>query len=257
MSTYTVKQLAKLSGVSVRTLHHYDEIGLLAPATVGANGYRYYGREELLRLQQILFHRDLRLPLDEIGKLLDAPGFDRIAALKFHRERLLADARRYRRLARTIDETLAALTGETDMNDKAMYRGFNPEKQAEYEAQLVERFGGDTQARIDEAKVKMQGATQADLDRLKAEAEAIETGLADALGQGLPATSAPVQALMKRHHAWVGTMWGRNPSKAPFIGLGTLYQEHPDFRARYETRKSGLTDYFAEAMRVFAEAQLA
>ena len=257
MSTYTVKQLAKLSGVSVRTLHHYDEIGLLAPATVGANGYRHYGREELLRLQQILFHRDLGLSLDEIGKLLDAPGFDRIAALKVHRERLLAGARRYRRLARTIDETLAALQGETDMNDKAMYRGFSPDKQAEYEAQLVERFGGDTQARIDDAKVKMQAASPADLDRLKAEVEEIESGMADALGQGLPASSAPVQALIKRHHAWVGTMWGRIPSKAPFIGLGALYQDHADFRARYETRKSGLTDYLAEAMRVFAEAKLA
>ena len=257
MSTYTVKQLAKLSGVSVRTLHHYDEIGLLAPATVGANGYRYYGREELLRLQQILFHRDLGLSLDEIGKLLDAPGFDRIAALKVHRMRLLADARRYRRLARTIDETLAALQGETDMNDKTMYRGFSPEKQAEYEAQLVERFGGDTQARIDDAKIRMQAASPADLDRLKAEVEEIESGMADALGQGLPASSAPVQALIKRHHAWVGTMWGRTPSKAPFIGLGALYQDHADFRARYETRKPGLTDYLAEAMRLFAEAQLA
>ena len=80
MSGYTVKQVAKLSGVSVRTLHHYDEIGLLEPAAVGGNGYRYYGREELLRLQQILFHRELGIPLDQIGRLLDAPGFDRIAA---------------------------------------------------------------------------------------------------------------------------------------------------------------------------------
>ena len=257
MSEYTVKQLAKLSGVSVRTLHHYDEIGLLKPATVGSNGYRYYGHEELLRLQQILFHRELRLPLDEIGRHLDAPGFDRIAALKAQREMLLADARRFRRLALTIDQTLAALKGETDMNDKAMYRGFNPEKQAEHEAWLVDRFGGDMQARIDESKEKMKGFTQADLDRMQAERESIEAGLADALGQGLPADSAPVQALTKRHHAWVGASWNRTPTREAYVGLGQLYQDHPDFRARYEDLAAGLTDYLQAAMGAFAARELA
>ena len=87
MGDYTVKQVAKLSGVSIRTLHHYDEIGLLKPARVGANGYRYYGRDELLRLQQILFHRELGFALDEIQKLLGAADFDRKAALRAHRER--------------------------------------------------------------------------------------------------------------------------------------------------------------------------
>ena len=81
MGTYTVKQLARLSGVSVRTLHHYDEIGLLRPAFLGENRYRYYGREELLRLQDILFHRELGAPLQEIGELLAREGRDRVAIL--------------------------------------------------------------------------------------------------------------------------------------------------------------------------------
>ena len=102
MSAYTVKQLAALSGVSVRTLHHYDEIGLLKPERAGANGYRYYGRDQLLRLQQVLFHRELGLLLDEIARLLDAPGFDRTLALKAQKAKLLADAKRYRRLVRTM-----------------------------------------------------------------------------------------------------------------------------------------------------------
>src|ERR1700730_16596985 len=145
MSVYTVKQVAKLSGVSVRALHHYDEIGLLKPAHVGANGYRYYGRDELLRLQQILFHRELGFPLDEIRQVLNAPEFDRVAALRAHRERLMGEVRRYRRLLRTLDATLAALEGDSDMDDKAMYRGFSPEKQAEYEAWLVSRLGRGVQ----------------------------------------------------------------------------------------------------------------
>ena len=77
MGDYTVKQVAKLSGVSIRTLHHYDEIGLLKPARVGANGYRYYGREELLRLQQILLHRELGFALEDIRRVLGAPEFQR------------------------------------------------------------------------------------------------------------------------------------------------------------------------------------
>src|SRR6185436_13995545 len=107
------KQVAKLSGVSVRALNHYVEIGLLKPDSVGANGYRYYGRDELLRLQQILFHRELGFPLDEIRQVLDAPDFDRAAALKAHRKRIEAETRRHRQLLRTIDETLAALQGAT------------------------------------------------------------------------------------------------------------------------------------------------
>jgi MerR family transcriptional regulator, thiopeptide resistance regulator len=85
MGRYTVRQLARLSGVSVRTLHHYDEIGLLKPAFIGENRYRYYGREELLRLQDILFHRELGVPLQEIGRLLGRERRDRVEILSQHR----------------------------------------------------------------------------------------------------------------------------------------------------------------------------
>jgi DNA-binding transcriptional MerR regulator len=95
MKELTVKQLAAISGVTVRALHHYDEIGLLEPASVGANGYRYYGRKELLRLQRILFHRDLGVPLNAIAELLDLEGEDQIAVLRQHRGKLQAERERY------------------------------------------------------------------------------------------------------------------------------------------------------------------
>src|SRR3954471_14610911 len=117
MSRYTVKQLARLSGVSVRTLHHYDEIGLLKPAFLGENRYRYYGREELLRLQDILFHRELGVPLQEIGKLLANDGRDRLAMLSHHRELLAQRLERSRQLLTTIDRTIAELNGEGTMDD--------------------------------------------------------------------------------------------------------------------------------------------
>ena len=105
MSRYTVKQLARLSGVSVRALHHYDAIGLLKPAFVGENRYRYYGREELLRLQDILFHRELGVPLQEIGRLLARDGRDRVEILERHRQMLAERIESSRRLLQTIDRT--------------------------------------------------------------------------------------------------------------------------------------------------------
>jgi DNA-binding transcriptional MerR regulator len=98
MSNYTVKQLARLSGVSIRTLHHYDEIGLLKPAFLGENRYRYYGREELLRLQDILVHREMGVPLQDIGRLLDRGERDRLSILREHRERLAERVEQSRRL---------------------------------------------------------------------------------------------------------------------------------------------------------------
>ena len=256
MSGHTVKQVARLSGVSVRTLHHYDEVGLLKPASVGANGYRYYGREELLRLQQILFHRELGFSLEEIARVLDAKGFDRVVALKAHRVKLEAETRRYRQLVRTIDHTLAALEGEAKMAEKAMYRGFDPEKQAGYEKELVEKHGPAMQDHIDHAKTGMTGWTQVDFDAMQSEAEAIEIGMAKALVDGLPVDSSAVSGLMRRQHAWIVKSWNRPAPAAAFTGLGQMYVDDPRFRERYDGRQAGLAEYMAAAMRSFAEREL-
>ncbi|MGH6964723.1 MAG: MerR family transcriptional regulator [Phenylobacterium sp.] len=255
MTGHTVKQVAKLSGVSVRTLHHYDEIGLLKPANVGLNGYRYYGREELLRLQQILFHRELGLALEDIRRLLDAPGFDRVAALRAHRTKLAADIERYGQLMRTIDETLAALDGERAMEDKAMYRGFDPEKQAKYEAWIVDRYPA-MQRVMDASKALTKTWKQADFDSAQHEMEAVESGMANALTSGLPVDSDHVQSLVRRLSVLVSRYWTEPVTGLGFVGLANLYGEHPDFRARYETRAAGLTEYLQAAMRAFAEKDL-
>ncbi len=256
MQGYTVKAVAKLSGVSVRTLHHYDEIGLLKPACVGANGYRYYGREELLRLQQVLFHRELGFSLEEIARTLDAVGFDKVAALKAHRAKLEAEAKRYRQLMRTIDQTLASLEGEAKMEEKAMYRGFDPKKQAEYERELVEKHGSAMQGHIDHAKRGMASWKQTDYDAMQAEIEAIEAGMAKALVDGLPADSEAAKALMARHHAWVSRSWNRAAPAEAFTGLGQMYVDDPRFRERYDGRQSGLAEYMAAAMKAYAETAL-
>lgn len=257
MSVYTVKQMAKLSGVSVRALHHYDAIGLLKPRAVGANGYRYYDRQDLLRLQQILFHRALETPLKDIQAALDDPDFDLAAALRAQRTRLAAEAERYAQLVTVVDRTLANLEGDETMDDKMFFEGFDPKKQAEHEAWLVEHYGDEAAQRIADAKAGMKTWGKKDWSHFQEEAKAIEHDLATALKQGLPVDSDPVTAIMRRHWAWVGRSWNREPTPDAFKGLGHLYQENPEFTARYEAIAPGLTEYLAEAMRVFAEKRAA
>jgi len=168
MDDLTVKQLAAISGVTVRTLHHYDEIGLLKPASVGSNGYRYYGRIELLRLQRILFHREIGVPLSSIGELLDLEEAGAVGVLLQHRARLESERERYRVLIETIDRTILDLKGDTAMSNADLYQGFSPEKQAGYEAWLIERYGEPVRASLEHARkhyVEMSPAEREALGR--------------------------------------------------------------------------------------------
>jgi DNA-binding transcriptional MerR regulator len=122
---YTVKQLAEMSGVSVRTLHFYDETGLLKPAHLGSHGYRFYEEPQLLTLQQILFYRELGIELKEIKRILGRSDFEKGAALKEHRETLQENLGRTRELIETIDKTLAHLKGTKKMKDEEMFVGFS------------------------------------------------------------------------------------------------------------------------------------
>jgi DNA-binding transcriptional MerR regulator/quercetin dioxygenase-like cupin family protein len=122
---YTVKQVAALSGVSVRTLHFYDETGLLKPAYVGTNGYRFYEEPQLLTLQQILFYRELGLELKQIKQVLGRAEFERVAALQSHRQVLEEKLTRTRSLLGTIDKTIAHLKGRKKMTTEEMFVGFS------------------------------------------------------------------------------------------------------------------------------------
>ncbi len=254
MSMHTVKQLARLSGVSVRTLHYYDQIGLLKPAQVGANGYRYYGREELLRLQQILLHRELDLPLEAIALLLDDSGHSRVERLRQHRQQLLQRTEHYRELIATVDRTIAELEGGRKVDTKHLYSGFSPEKQAEYEGQLVERFGASMRESIETSRRQL-GKLGADeiAARMKELAE-VEAALAEHCRKQTAAGDPSLNALLVRHRAWVSSMWGKPCPAWRYAGLADLYESHPDFRARYETLAPGLADYLPAVMRAYAES---
>lgn len=252
MKELTVKQLAAISGVTVRTLHHYDEIGLLSPAHIGANGYRYYGRAEMLRLQRILFHRELGVPLGEIAGLLDLEGADQVGVLMRHREKLEAERERFRVLIDTIDRTVADLKGQSSMPNADLYKGFSAEKQAEYEAWLVERYGDpmrDDIARAQGARARMSGVeSQAAMEQLRD----IETALAEGMERGIAADAEPIDRLIGRHRAWVTAAWDKPCSPQAYSGLADLYLSHPDFVKRYETIAPGFAEYLVAAMKAHA-----
>ncbi len=151
---YTVKELAKISNVSVRMLHFYDEIGLLRPKSRGENGYRYYGEEQLLILQQILFYRELGISLNEIGDILKRSDFNKIEALKNHKSILLDKINHEKRLIQTINETIDYLEGKTKMEHKEFYQGFVRD-QKEFEQYLIES-GKVTIDQIQEQRTKVK-----------------------------------------------------------------------------------------------------
>ncbi len=252
MKMLTVKQVAKISGVTVRALHDYDQIGLLKPARNGANRYHTYGREELLRLQQILIHRELDIPLTEIAAILDDPTFDRLTALRDQRAKLQAEAERYTELVRTIDRTIADLSGDRAMKDQDLYKGISPEKQAEYEQWLTDKYRGDMPDRIAVSKRKYAEIGDAEKARLMDELIEVESAWAGAMRNGVPAESPSLDPLLKRHRAWVAAMWDRPCPPEAYAGLADLHLSHPDFVKRHETIAPGFSNYHAVSMKSYA-----
>jgi DNA-binding transcriptional MerR regulator len=250
MEAYTVGQLSKMAGVSVRTLHHYDQIGLLEPSARTEAGYRLYGVPELLRLQQILFFKELDMPLAEVRQILDDPGFDQVTALQDHRRMLRQRVERLTHLLTTIDRTIERLT-EDDMTltDQELYEGFSTEQIERYKREAREMYDPDL---VEASEQKAKQMSPAQWQAVQAEGEAVTTGLAalTARDPGDP----EVQDLIARHHAWIENFY--RCSAGMYRGLGQLYVEHPEFRAFYEKYQSGLADFMSAAMQHYADQVL-
>ncbi len=250
MEEYTVGQLARLSGVSVRTLHHYDDIGLLKPAFTGENGYRRYGRKEALRLQEILFYRAVGMPLAEVATLLDGPP-DGLKRLERHRARLRADAARIGAMLDTLDATIAHLEGAREMTVAELYKPFLEETQQRYEAWLRERYGADMTGRIADAKAAI-GEIPGGMDGAMADLRRIEAALVAAFEAGTDAEDAALHDALERHRNWIAGMWGRGCAAEAYAGLADLYAAHPDFVARYEALSPHFSGWLPAAMRAHA-----
>ena len=246
---YTVKQLASLSGVSVRALHHYDEIGLLKPAWVSDKGYRYYGREELLRLQQILFHRALGMSLREIKTTLDAPDFDRGRSLRDHREVLLRRAAQLQQLIGTIDETLAELAGGKPMSDQEIYKGFDTDAIDEW---VISKYGAAARWGIGVRKEVTAGWSEEDWRKHASKRKEIFSAFAAVSAQGLAPDSEEAQAIAARLYESSTEAWPNRISRGGVLNMAEIYAENPEIRARLQHVADGLADYVAQTLRLFA-----
>lgn len=252
--TYTVKQLAEISGVSVRTLHWYDQKGLLNPPYRGHNGYRYYEEEQLLILQQILFFRELGFTLKDIQRYLAQRDFDKVKALQAHKKVLTEAIDRKSRLLITIDETILHLKGEKTMQDKELYYGFDISRQKEYEQYLVKEYGTKAEELLKQSHKRAAKWGTSEWDAVKQTGDRILKELADAINADLPLESDEVQTIIHSHYMLQNKF--NDLTKEIYIALTDLYAQHPDFKKFFDVYHPKMIEYLSKAMRYYAEKNL-
>ncbi len=250
--TYTVNKLAKLSGVSIRTLHFYDEIGLLKPSHYGENNYRYYGEAQLLMLQQILFFRELGFQLSDIQRIISSTDFDKIETLESHKIILKNNLNQTKQLVETLNKTIAHLRGEENMKLEEIFHGFNDEKQKDYENFLID--SGVDQGAIKQCNDKVKNWKKEQWIENKREADEIHAELVSAINNLIAPSSPEVQQLIKKHYQMTTHFW--TPTKETYIGLSEFYGSHPDFVKFYDDLHPKLLEYLAEAMKIFSKNNL-
>lgn len=245
---YTVKQLSDLAGVSVRTLHYYDEIGLLRPSKVGGNSYRYYDDSALLRLQQILFYREIGLELTHIKEILDSPDFDLVAALRSHRKVLNEKIKRLQSLIDTVDTTIKHLTGGTDMSKKQLFKAFTEEEQKQYQREARLQYGPDT---VNESIKRWNSYTKTQQEAILEEAGQIYNDIVEAIRDGKSPLSEEVQGVLQRWHSNLHHFY--EPTLEILRGLGEGYNTHPDFIANFQKLHPDLPAYLQEAITQYVD----
>lgn len=249
---FTVKQLSKMAGLTPRTLHYYDEIGILKPSRVGDNGYRYYGEEALLRLQQILLYRELDMPLDNIKKIMGRRDFDVLGALESHRAELRRRIAQLERLINTVDDTILHLKGQKEMSQKQMFEPFTEEQQAEYEKEAMQMYDPET---VKASNKKWKGYTAAEKQRIADEGNAVYQEILAAMPRG--AASPEAQAGIQRWQKHLAYFW--TPNDEQLVGLAELYNTDPRFKANFagqEVRDKidpHLAEFILAAVKVYVD----
>lgn len=250
---WSIADVARMSGVTSRTLRHYDEIGLLPPAWTASNGHRYYEESQLLRLQQILLMRELDVGLREIQAVLDSQA-DRVAVLREHHARLLAERDRLGTLARTVARTIADLEDHDERNTvkinrpENLFEGFQPDP--EMEAETRERYP----EAYEQSRRAVEAMTPETTEQWQREATAQMIRFAEFMAAGTPADDPAVQAEVDAHYQGVCRFW--TPTAEAYRGLAATYAEDPRFRVNFDRIAEGLAEYQRDAMAVYADARL-
>ncbi|MEK8129894.1 MerR family transcriptional regulator [Paenibacillus filicis] len=242
-----VKEVSELVGISVRTLHHYDEIGLLVPDETTEAGYRLYSEDNLAMLQQILFYRELGFPLKEIRDIIDSPAFDRQEALELHRRMLLEKRSRLDEMIATVEKTIKHAKGEIEMTQEEKFKGFDFSSDP-YEEEARQRWGDEA---VDQWKGKLASRPTQGQEAWGESMNAIYRQLADLRHN--PPESVESQAAIGEWYTYLNTMGSYKPEA--FRALGQMYVEDERFTANIDKFGAGLALFMKEAMSVFADRQ--
>lgn len=233
---YTVKQLGDLAGVSPRTLRFYDQMNLLKPEKINRSGYRIYGPDQIDRLQQILFFRELGFGLKDIRDLLTAPDFNLITALTGQHHKLIEEQARLNRLIATVEKTLAAKKGEIAMTDQEKFEGFKKEmidrNEKLYGKEIREKYGEETVA---QSNKKFGSLSKEDYAHAEAVQKEMFDNLKQALNIGADPGSTEAQKAADLHRQWLSFFWAAYSPEA-HAGLAKMYVADPRFTAYYDDR---------------------
>ncbi|WP_166346233.1 MerR family transcriptional regulator [Phytoactinopolyspora limicola] len=247
--SWSINEVAQLSGVTSRTLRHYDAIGLLPPAWTAPGGRRHYEQEQLFRLQRILLLRDLGLGLDAIGDVLAAQDHhSAVEVLRQHRTWLLRERRRLGQLVKTVEDTIATFEEGGTMNPSEIYQGFSHN---EYEAEARQRWGDEA---VDRGNAVVAEWTPQQWQDAKAEFNSQNQELAQLMDDGVAVTDQRVQDIIDRHYNGMTLFW--TPDRESYTGLGQMYVDDERFAQNYESVRTGLAAYLRDAMKVYAETRL-
>ncbi|GAB3575208.1 TipAS antibiotic-recognition domain-containing protein [Leifsonia lichenia] len=246
---WSIQDIARLAGTTSRTLRHYDDIGLLPPSRIGGNGYRYYDRDSLVRLQRILLLRDLGLGLPAIADVLTSQ-VDAVPALEGHLTWLRDERERLARQIASVETTIQAMRQGEEIMAEDMLDGFD---HTQYKDEVEERWGKEAYARSDAWWRSKTPTERADWQRRQKQLAADWT---DAAARGVDPESAEAQALAQRHYDWLGAIPGTpgsdatGPTAAYLTGLGDMYVADPRFAANYGG-EAGAT-FVRDALRAYA-----
>jgi DNA-binding transcriptional MerR regulator len=247
---YTISALAKLAGVSTRTLRYYDEIGLLRPKNFTEAGYRVYGTQEVDKLQQILFYREMGVGLDDINRILTAPAFKRLEALETHLAALRNKRSQVDAMIANVQQTIASEKGETTMTDEEKFEGLKNklvrENEEQYGEEVRSRYGSET---VDESNAKFKNMTQQQYARMQTLSEEIAATLKAAIQTKDPAGEL-AQKACALHKQWLMCTWESYSSEA-HKGLAQMYVDDERFTAYYDKIEPGCAVFLRDAIMIF------
>lgn len=252
---YKTNELAKLSGVSARTLRYYDQLGLLKPSRDDGNGYRLYRQAEVDRLQQILFYRELGVALEDIQTILSAPDYNRRQSLERHLSALLEQKTRIEALIGNVEKTLKVMKGESTMTDKEKFEGFKQslikENEAKYGQEVVEKYG---EAALREANERVAGMSESQWNEQQALSDEMIRLLKAAMAQNDPASGEAQQAA-DLHRQWLCRFWKAGAySKQAHRCLAESYVADPRFAAYYNDKLGeGGAEFLKAAIEVYTK----